>query len=176
MRKFLLDKMSFTWFMMGCSVLSLVSALLILATDDNSESSSSAFYFCAFQTLIFSLPGLVIWLQEKCGGYCYCNELSETSIEVLFAFVYALTLGNVITMTLLNPMFFWNGLTALQRSFSTVDVIITVTYTLLFEIRVFFWCTTREERQREAEQRINLLHQEEAQRVERRRVASQRIN
>ena len=148
--------------MMASSVLSLVSALLILATGDSTDPTSSAFYFCAIQTLIFTVPGAVIWLQEKCLGYCCTNELSETSIEVLFAFVYALTLGNLITMTLLNPMFFWNGLTALQRSFSTVDVIITVTYTLLFEIRVFFWCTTREDRQREAEQRINLLHQEEA--------------
>ncbi len=77
--------------------------------------------------------------------------MSETSIEVLFAAVYFLTLANVITMVLLNPMFFWNGLTALQRSFATVDVIITVTYTILFEIRVFLWCTTREERRIEAE-------------------------
>jgi len=158
--------------MMGCSVLSLASALLLLATNDNTESFGIAFYFCVFQTLIFSLPGVVIWFLEKCGGCCYCNELSETSIEVLFAFVYALTLGNIITMTLLNPWFFWEGLTALQRSFSTVDVIITVTFTLLFEIRVYFWCSTREERQREAEQRVNLLRQEEAQRVERRRLAS----
>ena len=158
MKKFLLDKMSFTWLMMASSVLSLVSALLILATGDSSDPASSAFYFCAIQTLIFSVPGTVIWLHEKCLGYCCSNELSETSIEVLFAFAYALTLGNLIAMTLLNPMFFWNKLTALQRSFSTIDVIITVAYTLLFEIRVFFWCTTREERQRETEQRINLLH------------------
>lgn len=163
--------MSFTWLMMACSVLSLCSGLLILSTGDSQDSASAPFYFCAIQTLIFAMPGFAIWFQEKCLGFCCSNELSQTSIEVLFAIVYVLTMANVITMVLLNPMFFWNGLTALQRSFATVDVIITVTFTILFQIRVFLWCTTREERRREAEQRTLLIHQEEARRAERRRIA-----
>jgi hypothetical protein len=35
MRNCLLDKMNFTWFMMACSVLSLVSGLLIIGTGDS---------------------------------------------------------------------------------------------------------------------------------------------
>lgn len=156
--------------MMACSVLSLASGLIILGTseskysssmgrDFNHESARFVIYFCAIQTVIFSAPGVLIWFKLKCLGYCCCqNGLSDKSIELLFGAVYILTLANIITMTLINPMFFWNGLTALQRSFASIDVIITVTYTILFEIRVFLLCTTREERQRAADMRITLMN------------------
>jgi hypothetical protein len=79
-------------------------------------------------------------------------------MEVLLAVVFVLTLSNLITFTRLDPLFFWQGLTALQRAFATIDIIIVVVYTFLYEIRVFFWCVSREERRLDAEQRVLLLH------------------
>lgn len=78
-------------------------------------------------------------------------------IEFIFASLYFLTLANIITCTLLDPLFFWHDLTELQRSFETSNVIIVVLFTFLYEIRVFLWCTTREERRLEEETRHLLL-------------------
>ena len=148
--KFLLNKTNFVWFIIGCSVLSLVSSVIIIGTGDLEQPKTQiAGYFSITQTLLFSFPGLIFWFEEKCSGLCCSGGLAETMVEILFASLYVLTLANIITCSLLDPLFFWHNLTALQRSFATTNVIIVVLFTFLYEIRVFLWCTTKEERRLE---------------------------